>query len=358
MKKILTIITILVLSLTLISCENNKEESQIRQFSSMYTTIIVEVFSDDENILDEIEDIFNLYNQISTKHRRNEVDSNNPYYNYENAYTINQNAGIKPVVVIDELIELVEYGILLHEETNGHFHIGIGHLADFWKEVIDNNIFITEVEYNILLTEAQKYNSIDIEKIIINKENKTIYLEDDTVELDLGALSKGYALNKAVELIKSKGIEKYKINAGMSSMAFGTHQDNRPFRVGIKDGNKKYNNDIVGILHIEHNTISTSGSSEQWVNVRDSEGKILNEKMITHIVSPFTLKPENYYHSVTLISKDAVLIDALSTAVYLMNPEEAVAFLNKLGIDYIIYLFDYSVLTNLSAEEFEKSNLK
>lgn len=354
MKKIVILITIILTSFLLVSCED--QETGI--FGSMGTVIAVKVNESDKEIIKEIQDIFDLYSQISSSHNRNEVFEDSPYYDYENVYTINLNAGIMAVEVVDELIELIEYGLLLNEQTNGYFNIGIGHLVDLWKEPIMTHLVYSEHNYDRLLEEALALEEVDLQKIIINKENKTVYLQDDSIKLDLGALSKGYALNKAVELLKEKGITHYSINAGNSSLAFGARKFNKPFYVGLKDYCKVYEEDYIGMVKAVNMTMSTTNSSEQNVVVVGENGRV-PEKLIHHIVSPFSKKPENFYKSISLVGPNAGLLDAYTTAIYLMNPDEVLEFLDSLeGIGYVLYNLDYSVQTNMSKDTFKRSKLK
>ncbi len=355
MKKIMVFLG-LILTILLLSACGEKQTRHV--FESMDTTISVEIYGAKKELFEEVEDVFVYYSQLSTKHRRNEVSESHKYYNLENIFTINANAGVSPVEVKEELIELVEFGLELYELSDGYFNIGVGHLVDLWKDVITGYMFFTEDAYDNKVIEAQQIGEIDLNKVIINRENKTIYLEDDSVQLDLGALSKGYALQKAVDLIESKGIKKYRINAGSSSIAYGLHPENRGYIIGIKDAFNKYENGYFIKFETKNNSLSTSGNSEQFLNVLDKNNKPIQSKMIHHIISPFTFKPENFYHSVTLIGKDAGLLDALSTAIFLMDQEKAITFLNTHELDYVFYMTDYSVLTNLKEDEFEISKLK
>lgn len=356
MKKTSVFILMFVLLIGLIGCgTKNNEEKQTAFFRSMGTTIKVELYSNDETILTEIEDIFDYYNQLTSNFKRNEFKSGHKYYGLNNIYLINQKAGVEPVEVKDELIEILEYSIELHETTNGYFHLGIGNLVNFWKELIDSYISLTHEVYLQKLAEVELIEVPDIEKIVIDKEAKTVFLADNTVNIDLGALAKGYVLDKAYKLIQTRNIKKFYIDAGKSSLAYGIHPDNRPYRLGINDSESKYENNMLGILEAKNITLSTSGSSEQFLPVKNEEGKVDKTKMIHHIVSPFTKKPENIYYSVTIIHQDGGLADALTTAIYLMEPEEAIAFLNQYNVDYILYDLEYNVLTNLNEEVFTKT---
>lgn len=350
MKKIILIITLLF-SLAACKIEENIERYV---FESMGTVIEVNIYDKDNKAYEGVEDIYELYSQLTSNFRRNEVKKDSPYYNLENIYAINLNAGVKSVTVRKELIELLKYSIELHEDTNGYFNIGIGHIVDKWKNLIDNNIFVLKDEYLQVLDEVNNLEEVDLSKIVIDEVNNTVYLTDDTVKIDLGAIAKGYATQKAYDYLKGRGIKRFKIVAGGSSISAGLHKEKRKFKFGLKDDNQIYKDNIIGIIKTENKHLSTSGTDQQYVNVFDN-GEFYTK--IHHIVSPFTLKPENNYYKISLLGDDAGLLDAYSTVIFLMDEQEIVSFLEDKDIGYVLYLFDKSVVTNLDEETFEQHNI-
>lgn len=349
-KKIITIIASILLAFGLVACNKDINKRERHAFSAMGTTIELEIYDKDNEAFDGVEDIYNFYSQLTTNYRRNEVTADSPYYNYENIYTINQNAGIEPVEVKEELIELIEYSLELHEDTLGYFNIGIGKVVETWKELISNNIFVTKQKYLETIDLVRSYEEIDLNKIIIDKENKTVYLEDDSISLDLGAVAKGYVTQVAYDYLLDRGVKRFKIFAGGSAISVGLHKEKRKFRFGIADDNKIFQDNLIGIVSMENKHLATSGSENQFVPVKDENQKTYAK--IHHIISPYTLVPENIYYKIALIGDDAGLLDAYSTAVYLMNKEEAIHFLGGVGIGYILYLDNLEVVTNLDEDTF------
>jgi thiamine biosynthesis lipoprotein len=351
MKKFLTIIIFLFL---LVGCENNLTNNYLggpHYFDAMGTAVGVTLYDGKEEDLDQIKAIFDLYSQLTTNFRRNEVLPDNPYYGLENIYTINQNAGIKAVEVREELIELIQYALEISDETDGYFNIAIGKAVDIWKSVIEEYIFgevPTEI-YQNALAQVLSLTEIDLTKIIIDEENKTVYLTDNSIKLDLGGISKGYAVQKASEYLVSQGIEKFMINAGTSSISVGIHKENRPFRIGLQDSKQIYENSLLGVLQAQDTHLSIGGNAEQHTFY---QGMIIH-----HIISPFDFQPKNYYTSISLVGDNAGLIDAYSTAVFLMEETQTIEFLDSHGLKYVIYLANDELLTNLDEEEFKKSKL-
>lgn len=354
MKKILLSVFILFL---LAGCKN--EPSIEREtFESMGTVIEVNIYDKSNKEYKHVKDIFDLYSQITSNFKRNEVSKDSPHYGLENIYTINQNAGVKSVVVTKELIDILKYSKELHDETEGYFNIGIGHTIDKWKELIDDNkynLFIRKDEYDQTLNEVNELALVDLDDLVINEGAKTVYLKNDSIKLDLGAISKGYATQKAYEYLQKRGVKKFKINSGNSSISAGLHKEKRKFNIGISDDNKIYEHNLLGIVKFENKHLSTSGTSQQHVDVYDDENNFYTK--VHHIVSPFSLRPENNYYKISLLGDDAGMLDAYSTVVFLMSEEEGIAFLKDKEIGYILYLFDNSIETNLSEDTFQQFSI-
>jgi thiamine biosynthesis lipoprotein len=268
---------------------------------------------------------------------------------------INENRKVGPIEVREELIELLELSIGLNEETNGYFNIGLGEVTAVWKTLAHNYLVVPKEAYVAALDSLSTYTTPDLNKVIINKENNTVYLDDDKMLLDLGAIAKGYATQLAYDYLKEeKGIKRFKINAGSSSIAIGLPPKGKSIKTYIKDDNSigekyLYQDGMLGYIVGGNKHIATSGSAQQSVNVYDDEGYYTK---IHHLVSPFTLEPVNTFYKVTLVGDDSILLDVYTTAVFLMTDEDAISFLEEHDIGYILYLFDYSIVTNLSEEDF------
>lgn len=351
-KKIFSMFILISALVSLISCGTYIEE---KSFNAMGTVITVQLYEKSKGAFEGVKDIFSLYSQLTSSHRRNEVDENSPYYNLNNIYVINENRKVGPIEVREELIELLELSIGLNEETNGYFNIGLGEVTAVWKTLAHNYLVVPKEAYVAALDSLSTYTTPDLNKVIINKENNTVYLDDDKMLLDLGAIAKGYATQLAYDYLKEeKGIKRFKINAGSSSIAIGLPPKGKSIKTYIKDDNSigekyLYQDGMLGYIVGGNKHIATSGSAQQSVNVYNDEGYYTK---IHHLVSPFTLEPVNTFYKVTLVGDDSILLDVYTTAVFLMTDEDAISFLEEHDIGYILYLFDYSIVTNLSEEDF------
>ncbi|MDY0316524.1 MAG: FAD:protein FMN transferase [Acholeplasmatales bacterium] len=356
-RKILILILTFVLSIGLFGCKNDsKKELSAIYDDLMGTTINVKLYNARQKDLDEVERIYSLYSQLTTNFDRNLFSSDSEFYDLENIYTINQNRGIAPVKVRQELFDLIKYALDLTEKTNGYCNIGIGEAVDVWKSVIESRELyldkeITEAEYNSTIQQLETIGQVDLTNIELDEENLTVFIKDSNVKLDLGAVAKGYATQLVIDYLKAENITKYMVNAGNSNVALGEHPENRPYRIGLTDALGYYKNGFIGIASLNNRHIVTSGNYEQFVTY---DGVIYH-----HIISPDDYLPKAYYTSVILIGDNAGLLDAFSTAVYSMPVELAIDFLETNELDYILYLQENNqILTNLPETEFEISEVK
>ena len=347
MKKILMIM-FLMLPLTF---KLEKINAAPEKFYTMGTEVTVNLFDEGtEEHYDKIKEIYEYYDYLGS----NIVREGSIYDELNNVYKINLNKDSHPMVINDDLFEMIDFSLLMMEETNGYFNPLIGEAVDIWKNVIKryNTNTISKEVYEEAIQRLNLIPKITKDDIILDETNKTIKLLGHA-KLDLGALAKGYATEKAVEYLKSQNIKTYSINAGNSSLAYGIHPEGRPFKTGLNDPYDHYEEfegfDIYGILNVQNKHVVTSGDYLQYVKY---ENKILH-----HILDPHDYMPKNYYHTITLIGDDGGLLDAYSTAVFNMNEEEAITFLESKNIKFSFYKKN-GIKHNLNETEFEIMKLK
>ena len=161
--------------------------------------------------------------------------------------------------------------------------------------------------------------------------NTSIEFNDDSItligdgNLDLGGIAKGYATMKAYECIKGYGITDFMLNAGSSNIVCGK-KPNSKFKLGL---NKPYENGYIKVINVNDICISTSSGEHQNV--------IIDGVRYHHLISPFTGYPVNNYDSVITFGDNSMALDVYSTAVSMMNIDEAINFCSKNNIDVILY---------------------
>ncbi len=247
-------------------------------------------------------------------------DIYNDYEGLNNLKTVNGQAGIAPVVVDRAIIALLldckEYYAL----TGGKVNVAMGSVLRLWHEARNDglddpvNAYLPHQE---ALEEAAMHISLDA--VIIDEENSTVYISDPKVQLDVGAIAKGWAAQRVAENAPAGLL----ISVGGNVCATGPKDENgTPWRVGIQNPD---GGDYLHTLNITGGSLVTSGDYQRCFVV---EGKIYH-----HIIDPQTLYPSEYWRSVTIYCDDSGLADALSTALFLLPLEEGMALLKQTGAE-------------------------
>lgn len=234
---------------------------------------------------------------------------------------VNRNAGVKPVKVSPELFNLVLRSIKVSELTDGAFDItfaGMGDLYNFDKQ--EHALPIDSVI-------ADKLETVGWEHIQLDKNAQTIYLSKPGMKIGFGAIGKGYAANKAKQLLKDRyNIENGVVNAAGDLNAWGVNID-KPWSIGI--ANPENHDDVAAWLEADNNSIVTSGNYEKYFTH--------NGRRFSHIIDPRTGRPASGLKSVTIITTDAELADALATAVFVMGFESGMDLIESLnGIECLL----------------------
>ncbi len=150
--------------------------------------------------------------------------------------------------------------------------------------------------------------------------NQTIELLKDRMSVSLAAIGKGYAADKAKQLLIQNGLNDGVISASGDLCAWGKNEDGNAWKVGIANPNNKKQN--IAFLNLNNMAIATSGDYEQHF--------IYNNVKYSHNINPLTGYPCTSLKSVSIISPSAELSDALATAVYAMGPEKGISFIDQL----------------------------
>ena len=171
-----------------------------------------------------------------------------------------------------------------------------------------------------ILEEAAKHTSIDL--LEIDEANSTVRISDPEASIDVGALGKGYATEKAAQALEAKGVTSYVLNIGGNIRIIGTKTDGTGWLTGIKD---PANSDSAYIeyINIANTSCVTSGIYERFFTV--------DGVRYHHIIDKDTLMPSAYFPSVTVITKDSGLADALSTALFTMSYEDGLKLVSSIG---------------------------
>ncbi len=223
-----------------------------------------------------------------------------------------------------DIVSLLELGKEYYELSGGELNIAMGAVLSLWHEAREDNAIPDKDK----LVEASKH--MDISKLIIKKDKITI--SDPEMRIDVGAIAKGYAAQKAAELIRDLGIRNFALDLGGNIKTSGSKPDG-DWNIGVRDPN----GGILTGIRAKDLSIVTSGDYERFFE--------LDGVRYSHIISPDTLYPADMYRSVTVICESSADGDALSTSLFCMDFDSGKALCEKLEIRAIWVLPDGSTQT-------------
>ena len=258
----------------------------------------------------------------------------------ENSLTseINRNSGIKPVKVDPELFDLIQRGIGISKLTDGAFDISYASMDKIWK--FDGSMTVMPSEDSIKASVAK----VGYHNIILDKENHTVFLKLEGMKIGFGAIGKGYAADRAKELLKSKGVVAGIINASGDMNTWGKQPDGKEWKVAITNPMDK--NKVFALLPITNGAVVTSGNYEKYVT--------FNDIRYTHIINPRSGYPATGIISVTVFAPKAELADALATSVFVMGIEVGLNRIEQLPQVECIIIDDKGMVITSKNIEIEK----
>lgn len=340
MKRIISLALAVVLSLSIFTgCEKKPEYTKYNGsiWDSFDTIISTVSYHETEEEYKE----FMKFTQERYRYLHELFDIYNNYDGLVNAKTINDNAGIAPVKVEKELFDLIEFSIDWYYKTEGKVNIAMGSVLKIWHDVREYAEFNTPILPDMeKLQAANQHTSID--SIVLDKENMTVFITDPETSIDLGAVAKGYA----TEIICAELSEKYPsfaISAGGNVRVNGSPMDERTrWGIGVQNPNVDENYLMIGgnidlaFLHGSQSLVCSGGYQRFFV---------LDGERYHHLIDPATLYPENIYNGVSILCNDSGMADALSTAIFMMQPEDALNFIDTLpDAECMLVLTDGSMM--------------
>lgn len=236
---------------------------------------------------------------------------------------INENAGKEAVEVPEYVFELIKRSIKLSRETDSLFNPLMGAVTSLWNIGSENARRPTDEEI------ANAITLLDVDDIILNEEESTVFLKKSGMKLDLGAIGKGYTTEVLKALYKERGIENALINLGGNVYAMGTKPDGSSYKIGIAnpDGGA-----YLTTLYLKDEAVVTSGAYERY--------SVLDGIKYQHIFSSSGYPSDSDLLSATLVNEDATLADALSTAAFIAGSAGAEELSKRFGVEIITYSKD------------------
>lgn len=311
--------TMAVISMS--ACSKEKElkryEATFLQLFDTVTTIVGYSESKDEfgvfaqAVYDDLEEYHQLY------------DIYNDYEGINNIKTINDNAGIAPVKVDQRIIDLLKYAAKMKEETGGKINIAYGAVLKVWHEYREIGVEDpTKAEIPPMELLKEKAEHTDINRMIIDEDASTIFLEDPEMRLDVGAIGKGYATEQVALDMIDQGYQNAMLSVGGNVRTLDGKPDGTAWNVGIQNPDMDSEQENLYILRLKNFSLVTSGDYQRYYTV---EGKRYH-----HIIDPETYMPSDYFTAVSIICPDSGMADALSTSIYNMPLDEGLELIENL----------------------------
>ena len=228
---------------------------------------------------------------------------------------VNQNAFKAPLQVDAELFEVLATAKAYSCLSDGAFDVTIGPVVQLWRKAKEDNI--TPEAGALKKAKA----AVGYENLILNTENKTVQFAKEGMFLDLGGIAKGYAIDKAIEILQAAGVKGAMVDIGGDLRCFGTPANGKEhWLIGLQDPTVEEEKTLL-TLNMDDMAVATSGDYRRFF--------IIDDKKHSHIVNPATADSASNLSSVTLIAPTAMAADALATAVTVLGEKKGIDLINK-----------------------------
>lgn len=241
---------------------------------------------------------------------------------------------------VSEIREMIEDALRVSHDSKGAFDLTVLPLSRLWDfdRMGDSGFDISGMEVPDSSDIEKVRRKVDYTQLVYNEESGILSTENPETRIELGAVGKGYAIEKAREMLAASDASGGLISAGSSICVYGTKKDGSNFRTAIRDP-RGDTDAAIGILSLTDSTISTSGDYERYF---EKDGVRYH-----HILDPRTGYPaDSGLMQVTIICDDGILGDALSTACFVLGLEEGMALADQYGVLAIFVDADKNVWYN------------
>jgi thiamine biosynthesis lipoprotein len=352
-KRITAYILIISLLLMLAGCRPNPYAGYVKYSDSFFDsfdtwTQVVAYTKSEEEFNQYFEQIHNRFQELHKLY-----DIYNTYEGINNIKTINDQAGKQPVKVDQEIIDLILFSKEWYQRTGGKMNIAMGSVLKIWHDYRTEGLDMPEKAAlpPLEMLEAAAQHT-DINQVIVDEKEMTVYLADPDMRLDVGGIAKGFATEIVAEEIMAAGLKSGIISAGGNIRVIGVPYDGvrAKWSIGIQNPDESIvsNEGVLETVFVSDTSVVSSGDYQRYYYV---DGKAYH-----HIIDPQTLMPGEYYRAVSVIVEDSGLADYLSTALFLMPFEESLALADSIkGLEALWVMPDGTVKTTAGLKKIMKS---
>lgn len=333
MKKTISLILslcVILQTLCLVGCEKKPEKFTDYSFDYFDTVTSIIGFEKSEEIFkqnsEKIKDKLEEYHKLYTIYSR--------YDGINNLTVINEiRDGKHNAVKVDSrIIDMLEFSKEMYTLTNSKVNVAMGSVLYIWhdyrEEGLNDPANARLPKMSDLKMAAEHTN---IESLIIDRENSTVYLNDPEVTLDVGAVAKGYATEQVALWMETEGMNGYLLNVGGNIRSVGKRSDGEKWKIGIENPDTdNEDNPYIEYLEFDDMSLVTSGSYQRFYTV---DGKNYH-----HIINPETLMPAENFKLVSVLCKDSGKADALSTALFSMSYRDGKKLIESLENTFALWV--------------------
>ena len=312
MKRLLSVLLVPALVLGACACSMTPRPQRFTATLTDYFDTVTTVVAYDESQsafdthLRQFEEQLAVYDTLYDKYH----DGDMP-----NLKTVNETAAKGAVKVDERLMDLLLYGKEVYALSGGKTNICLGAVLALWHEAQETKVLPEKAA----LQEAARHTAI--QDLVLDEKNGTVFFTDEALQLDVGAIAKGYVANAVLPWAKSVWSAAM-LNLGGNVVAFGYKENDGKSRWNIAIENPDQTaTDTLATVQVTELSVITSGDYQRYFEA--------NGKRYCHIINPDTLQPSEYFSSVTVICPDAALGDALSTTLFNLSLEEGKALLRQ-----------------------------
>lgn len=226
---------------------------------------------------------------------------------------VNAAAGHHPVAIGPETLELVVRSLEIAALTEGGFNIAVGPAVEAWS--------VTERQQIPSQGELQALEPlVDWSTIQVDRKARTILLPKPGMRIDVGGIGKGYAADRAVDVMRRAGAQGGVVALSGDIKVFGDLPGMKGFPVGIR--HPRQEGALIATIDLKNEAISTAGDYERYF---EQDGIRYH-----HILDPHTLEPARKCQSVTVIAVEGIVADGLDTGIFVLGPERGMALVERL----------------------------
>lgn len=287
-------------------------------------------------------------------------DIYNHYEGVTNLYDLNRSAAQGPVAVDQRIMDLLVESKEMYKTTSGKMNVAFGAVLSIWHDYREaglNDPDSAQLPPMEQLTAASEHCSID--DLVLDEEAGTVYFADDQLQLDVGSVGKGYAVEMVARAAEERGLASAILSVGGNVRTIGHKPDGSRWTAGIQDpwasaelaGQVVNDAPYLVSVYMEDMALVTSGDYQRFYEV---DGKRYN-----HIIDPDTLMPADHFSAVAVLVPDSGLGDCLSTGLFCLSLEDGQALVESLdGVEAMWMLKDGSVVYSSGFGDSVKATLE